>query len=347
MRELHRVLLIRTDRIGDVVLTLPAATMIKKHFPKAEIDFLTRSYTAPLVKMYADVDRVIEYQPESYHRGFRGHLELANTLHRHYYDSAFLFYPTFALAWVLFQAGIPIRVGTGFRWYSSLFFNYKWYEHRKKGLRHELEYNLNLLQRFMPVDYSDVQFRFRLPDELKKWWDHYREGHGLPDRYAIVHPGSGGSAPNLTESQYQQLIQSILDIMGLPIFLTGTAEETHRLQALKAAFSDQPVFIPRTQFSLPQLTVIIANALLFASTSTGPLHIANAFGVPVMGFYCPASPCSPTRWGPYGQQQWTLVPPVEPCQWCKPEQCPHGNCLSHIPDEEISRLVTRRWEAIR
>ena len=347
MRKLNRILLIRTDRIGDVVLTLPAATMLKRHFPNAQIDFLTRKYTTPLVEMYQDVDAVRYYEPEGIHRGFRGHLALANELRQYYYDAAFLFHPRVELAWVLFQAGIPIRVGTGFRWYSALFFNYKWYEHRKTGQRHELEYNLNLLQRFIPVDYQQVEFRFRIPEELEHWWATYRQEHELPERYAIVHPGSGGSAPNLTEDQYIQLIDSILKNTGLPVLLTGIPQELPKLNTLQAAFPDAPVFIPGTEFTLPQLTVIIARAALFASTSTGPLHIANAFGVPVMGFYCPAAPCSPTRWGPYGQQKWTLVPPVAPCRWCKPEKCPHGNCLAHIPGDAIQKLVKDRWAAIQ
>ncbi len=344
MRDWRRILLVRTDRIGDVVLTTPAATVLKEHFPKAEIHFLTRAYTAPLVQLHQDVDRIIIYEPEGVHQGFKGHLQLANTLKQGYYDAAFLFYPTFALAWVLFQAAIPIRVGTGFRWYSSLFLNYKHYEHRKTGARHELEYNLQLVRRVVEFPEEPVPFRFRIPDALKDWWQTYRINQELPAEYAIVHPGSGGSAPNLTFEQYQQVIRSILDSTRLPVFLTGSPNEMTILRELKQHFADDLVFLIGVDFNLPQLATIIAEAKMFVSTSTGPLHIAAAFNVPVVGFYCPALPCSPRRWGPYSQQQWAVTPDVTPCRYCKAEQCPHGNCLSHISHQRIQDVIQLRWE---
>ncbi|HIL17089.1 MAG TPA: ADP-heptose--LPS heptosyltransferase, partial [Deltaproteobacteria bacterium] len=55
---MKRILLIRTDRIGDTVLTLPAATALKAAFPEVQIRFLARNYTEPLVRLYQDVDEV-------------------------------------------------------------------------------------------------------------------------------------------------------------------------------------------------------------------------------------------------------------------------------------------------
>ncbi len=344
MPDFRKILLVRTDRIGDVVLTTPAATILKEQFPDAEIHFLTRAYTAPLVELHADVDHVLIYQPEGKHRGFKGHLQLANKLREYQYDAAFLFYPTFSLAWVLFQAAIPVRVGSGFRWYSSLFLNYKHYEHRKTGQRHELEYNIQLINRIVKIPHAAIAFRFQIPEILHDWWQTYRIHHNLPSEYAVVHPGSGGSAPNLTLAQYQQVIHAILSETQLAVLLTGSPDELEVLQSIKNNFADKPVFIIGVDFTLPQLMIIISQAQLFVSTSTGPLHIAAAFNVPVVGFYCPAPPCSPRRWGPYGQEQWTVTPEVTPCRYCKVEQCPHGNCLSHIPPHRIQEIITRRWQ---
>ncbi|HBI28746.1 MAG TPA: ADP-heptose--LPS heptosyltransferase, partial [Deltaproteobacteria bacterium] len=60
---MKRILLIRTDRIGDTVLTLPAATALKAAFPEVQISFLARNYTEPLVRLYQDVDEVLVYEP--------------------------------------------------------------------------------------------------------------------------------------------------------------------------------------------------------------------------------------------------------------------------------------------
>ena len=74
---MKRILLIRTDRIGDTVLTLPAATALKAAFPEVQISFLTRNYTEPLVRLYQDVDEVRVYEPEGRHRGWSGYQRLA------------------------------------------------------------------------------------------------------------------------------------------------------------------------------------------------------------------------------------------------------------------------------
>ena len=74
---MKRILLIRTDRIGDTVLTLPAATALKAAFPEVQIHFLARNYTEPLVRRYQDVDEVLVYEPQGRHRGWFGYQRLA------------------------------------------------------------------------------------------------------------------------------------------------------------------------------------------------------------------------------------------------------------------------------
>ena len=79
-QKLKRVLLIRTDRIGDVMLTIPAVSVVHQRCPDVEITFLTRDYTEPLLQHYRHIQRIVIYDPEGKHQGIRGHWVLAQEL---------------------------------------------------------------------------------------------------------------------------------------------------------------------------------------------------------------------------------------------------------------------------
>ncbi len=344
--DLRRILLIRTDRIGDVILTAPIASILKQEYPEAKISFLARSYTATILRFHRDIDQILIYDPQRAHKGWKGHHLLAKELQNEHFDVAFLFFPTFPLSWCLFQAGIPRRVGMGFRWYAPLFLNWKVYEHRKYGIKHELEYNLSLLSKFVDRLPKRVLFHFRLPESLVQWRQDFLERLDLKPSYIILHPGNGGSAPNLNVGQYQFVIRWLLDHTEHPIFVTGSFEERILVDQILSGVDTERLFDLSGKLSLEELTALIAGARLFISSSTGPLHIANAFQVPVLAFYCPAIPCSPRRWGPYNQLEWAITPDISPCKTCNPAHCPHGNCLEKLPQTVIHDALHRRFQSL-
>src|SRR3972149_8448393 len=138
-QEYRRFLIVRTDRIGDVILTLPMARALKLRRPDAHVAVLIRSYTAELARADRNVDEIIALDG-----GRPSWTGTIARLREAQFDVVFHTHPMARLAFIALLAGIPVRVGTGFRWYSFLF-NRRVYEHRKDAARHELEYNLNLL----------------------------------------------------------------------------------------------------------------------------------------------------------------------------------------------------------
>ena len=96
-----RFLLVRTDRIGDTILTLPAVTALRKKYPDSFISFLAQPYTVPLVEEYEGIDLLLTYDSEGLHRGWKGVLKLANQLGNLNFDAALLFYPRPELSFAL------------------------------------------------------------------------------------------------------------------------------------------------------------------------------------------------------------------------------------------------------
>jgi heptosyltransferase-2 len=344
-QQINRILLIRTDRIGDVVLTTPAASVLREYFPGARITFMVNPYTKPLLQQHRYIDEILVYEPEGQHRGIGGHLKLAQELRERNFDAAILFYPRPALAAALKMVNIPLRIGVGYRWYSFLL-THRIYEHRKHGQKHELEHNLTLLKPLIQELPSSVRFDFDVSPQLESWRKVALEKINITTKYIILHPGNGGSAPNLSLEQYREVIQYLLRHTGMPIVVTGLASEADLVQAIINGLGSSRIINAAGYFDMKQLMALISGASLYISSSTGPLHIANAFGVPVAGFYCPADPCSPRRWGPYHQQEWVLLPPVKPCSHCKIEKCPHGNCLEKIPEIQLVEFLMRRLKTL-
>ena len=336
-----RFLLVRTDRLGDVVLTLPAVGFLRRRYPAARMAFLTRSYTAPLLRHYRGIDQILLYCPEDQHRGLRGLTRLATRLADEHFDEAVLFSPTAALAWTLWCAGIPIRTGTGYRAYSLLL-NHRIFEHRKTAQHHELEYNLNLLSRHGSWQQESVRFDFQFTERMEAWWETFCREQGLAGEFAILHPGSGGSSPNLEPGQYRLLLAILVRETRFPILVTGLGAEAPLIEYLCRGLPAERVRPLAGQLSLEQLAMCIAKSSLFISGSTGPLHLADALGVPVLAFFCPAPPCSPARWGPYFQQAWAITPPVEPCRRGRAARCPHGNCLATLSSDRLRETLARR-----
>ncbi|MCH7516255.1 MAG: glycosyltransferase family 9 protein [Bacteroidetes bacterium] len=140
----NNILIIRTDRIGDVILSLPLAALIKKHFPECKVSFLLKEYAKDLVGDHPYIDDVLILQESN---GRIPIFKNVNRLKSNFFDASIIVYPTFITALIVFLSRIMFRIGSGYRWYSFLF-NKRIYEHRKYAEKHELEFNVNLLQTF-------------------------------------------------------------------------------------------------------------------------------------------------------------------------------------------------------
>ena len=226
-----RILLVRTDRIGDTLLTLPAVTALRQTFPDAFIAFLCQPYTEPMVRRINGLDQVLTYENEGKHQGFQGLELLSKELRSYQFDFSVVFFPRASLIWALWRSGIPRRIGTGFRWYSFLLTD-RVMEHRSECLKHEADYNLNLLSPLLGTKIPEPQFDFQTDPELSEEWETLQNQNGVSSDYIIIHPGSGNSAPNLNLEQYQMLAETILQETGWQILLTGSPAEAEINQHL-------------------------------------------------------------------------------------------------------------------
>ena len=323
-----RVLLSRTDRIGDVVLSLPVAVALRKAYPAARVDFLARNEAVPIVESQPAISEVVRYDPTADQEKFVSELVVRR------YDAVICLFPRPILARTFARAGIPVRIGTARRWYSFRFTHRVKISRRTSG-RHEKDLNLDLLGPLgIRPDYSLIpQLVVTLELGRAVSTDTLFSFRGQDHRpLVIIHPGDGGSAQNWSLERYTQLAGLLLQD-GVDVVITGVIGERERhLEAFLKVTPAEQIMTGRT--NLRQLMAILAEANLFVGGSTGPLHIAAALGTPVVGLYGPIRTTTPDRWGPCGNGHTILVPDVPICR-CKVGSCKLGNCMDRVTVDHV------------
>ena len=332
MIEPKNLLVVRTDRIGDVILSLPLAELIKKHFPKCKVTYLLREYTECLAHNHPFIDSILLLKEAN---GNPLIFENVKMLRKYNFDSSVIVYPTFQTALITFLSRIKNRIGTGYRSYSFLF-NHKIYEHRKHAEKHELEYNVNLLKTFgitEAVSRDKVEFHLKVSEESKKKIENLlNETNIEPSKpIIIIHPGSGGSSIDLPISSFIKLVEMILEKLDVNLIITGMNSEKEICNQL---IMNKSIKNFAGKLTLSELIALIDRSEVFVSNSTGPIHIAAALKKNTIGFYPKILSCSSKRWGPYSNKAQVFVPTID-CNNCTREQCERLNCMSSIKMDEV------------
>lgn len=318
-----KILLVRPDGIGDQVLCLPVASALRRQLPDAHITFLSSVFAAPALLGHPDLDAVITVTGTE---RFRERV----ALFRQGFDAAIFLKPFRPLIVAAWAARVPIRVATGYRWYS-VFVNRRVYEHRHDFSKHESEYNLGLLKGIGLIPGPEPG---QGPRPALTVSDAERQSaRGLiestPKPLIVIHPG-GFSTRRWQSEHYWNLVLKLLP-EGYGVVLTGSADEGRRFSAEAAASR-----VPRSGFlnltgrlTLRELMAVISESSLLVSGATGPAHLATALGRPVVSLFDPRRSALPIRWQPLGEGI-VLRPDVPTCEKCAGAACPYWDCLDRI-----------------
>jgi len=318
-----KIVCLRTDRIGDVILTMPAMAAAAKLAGAGTTSVVVSEHTRPLVEGQSWVDGIYSWDPSQPAGPLREWLRASG------FDAAVFFHPRPASVVAAWRAGIPRRIGTRFRWYSFLLSD-RVSIHRRENIRHELEYGLDLLKPLgIALDTAPLIAPI-VPDAARAELAALEHKRNMPARYAVIHPGSGGSALNATGDWYGRLAAAV-EATGLPVVMTGLPKEMDLAEGALATGG-----LPTERFlassSLPVLAAVMDGARVVLGPSTGPLHLAAAMGAPTVSFFPPVHSISPVRWRPRGTVGEVLMPPPG---------VPLDGCMDRIAPDEAAATAAR------
>ncbi|HMS64988.1 MAG TPA: glycosyltransferase family 9 protein [Ignavibacteria bacterium] len=306
-KNIRNILISRTDRLGDVVLALPLIDEAKKIFKDAKIYFLVKKYASELIEGYEGIDELlIEENMNSFSEKYKffknKNLDLVINVK-----------PRFDLALLFFIMRVKNRIGTAYRWYS-VFYNMKVYEHRKDSVKHESDYNLNLLKYFFNETESGKKFHFRY-SEAEKQLLNEKSNKILDKKYIVIHPGSGGSAKDVSVQKLGDFLNKFLEnYTDYSVVITGIKSEINITEELMNSVSKDSinrVFNTTGSLNLRELMILIDNSKIFIANSTGPIHIAGALNKSIIGFYPNDTLMSEKRWKPLSEKVVILKPEAD------------------------------------
>ncbi len=298
---MEKILVSRTDGIGDLLLTTPLIHELKIKYPSVRLTVLASKYAGELLLNNPDVDNVIGYDKN-------GPKALLAVLKAEKFDTVIAVYPRPELAWLFFEAGIPQRYGTGSRLYSLFYNRPVWMSRKKSGIS-EADYNIMTAGRLLGRVQAVKEYYYMTADERQKGAE-YAEQKGLKPDFIIIHPGSKGSAWNLSWKAYGRLAVELL-ANGYRVLLTGgNAEKDMLLRIGDSIEKKDGLFVMDEELTMREFAGIISQASVLISGSTGPMHIAAALGVRTLSFFPPdrIAAMKPARWAPLGNKKVILQP---------------------------------------
>ncbi len=334
MIQNHEVFIIsRTDGIGDVVLTLPIAGILKQRYPNCYICFLGEKYTKPIIDCCKHIDAFLNWTnikklPYEKQVSFLKKLSADEIIH---------VFPRKEIAKLGKSAKIPVRTGTRNRLYHWIYCNNLIKLSRKKSELHEAQLNTILLsnsQTHTIPSLEEISTLYGL-ERIKPLSNHLQK-HIVKDKInLILHPKSKGSAREWGLENYASLI-STLPQEKYNILLTGTEEEGRLYRDLLV--SPYPfVHDLSGKLSLEELISLINASDALVACSTGPLHIAASLNKLAIGIYPPIRPMHPGRWAPIGKNAHVLVLNKE-CNLCrKTSDC---QCIRSIKPEQVIKILS-------
>lgn len=332
MKDIKKIAIIRTDKIGDVVLTLPLIKAIKSFLPNSTVDFIAQDYTLPLVKFNKYLDNVFSIPTKLKEK----YLFFKNSN----YDVIITVKPEFDIALAAFLAKIPIRIGTAYRFYSFLF-NHKIYHHRKDAIKNELEYNFDLLAPFgydSTPNFDNIDYGLQIPQDLVNHIKHniLSKTNYNPDfKNIIIHPGSGKSSLDLPIEKFKLLTEKLSNLPNTNIIVTGN----HNEKPICDAISQLTTINLADKLNLEEFIALCSISDIFISNSTGPIHIAAALGKWTVGFYPLVKECSITRWGPYTKKRFLFTPNNNNCSHSSLDECRKNKCMDTINIDEVYNTI--------
>ncbi len=299
-----RILISRTDSIGDVVLTLPMCVWIKKKFPTSTLIFLGDTYTKPILECVPEIDEIMEWSalqqmPEA---------SKVDLLRAKKIDVFLHVYPRRELASLARKAKIETRVGTSHRAYHLLTCNERLNFSRKNSDFHESQLNFELLKPFgiteLPSmdEINELITAFQIPEVSLPATIEEMLKNDLPK--VILHPKSQGSAMEWPIEKYMELATILLS-KGYAIYFTGTEADGVSFRSLMPKHEN--CFDTSGKMTLTELIVFISRGNQLVACSTGPLHLAGILGLKTIGLFSSKRPIHPGRWQPIGKDVHILV----------------------------------------
>jgi lipopolysaccharide heptosyltransferase II len=331
--EPHAILLLRLERIGDLLMSLDAVRAIRSRAPRARIDLVVGSWNEPLARLVSDVDRIETLDASWLARGASSDgwvrmLAAARAWRKQRFDLAINFEGDIRSNLLLWLSGAARRVGFGMAGGGPLLTDcvpYDPHVHVAVNAQRLVDRALGPSQDASTAPpgrlHVPAEVRARAMDLL---------GRPRPHVPIIgIHASGGREIKQWDPVKFAEVASRLAASHAARIVLTGPAGDRAAIDRVKAALpSGIDVIDLAGDLDLVTLAAILEQMAVFVSGDTGPMHLAAAVGTPIVAVF---GPSDPVRWGPIASAA-RIVRIDLPCSPCNRIRRPPARCLGHVPD---------------
>jgi heptosyltransferase-2 len=330
--------------IGDAVMCIPALMDVRDHFPHAKVTILARPTIGEMLKGHPGVDEVMMYAHQGEHKGLIGLWNLVRVVRRKQFECAVLFQNAFEAAAIAWAAGIPSRIGYDTDGRSCLLSESV--PIPNGTTRHHIQYYQRLVTAITHSPGKDRAPQLFLSPEMKRACARQFPDVFLPSDSMLIgiNPGSVyGSAKRWIPERFAEVGDTLVERMtgefpGTPLVrcvLIGGKGEELLAQTIARRMRYEPIVLSgRT--TIQELMGVLTRCSVLVTNDTGPMHMAQALGVPVAAVF---GSTDPSRTGPHGQSQGAIKASVR-CAPCLLRACPIDHrCMTQVSVEQVVEVA--------
>ncbi len=338
------LLCVRLDTIGDVLMSGPAMRALKER-PGGRLTLLTSPAGAAVATLMPEVDETIVYRAPWMKASARSEdagrdRRLIAALRARGFDAAIIFtvYSQSALPAALLctLAEIPLRLAHCRENPYQLLSDWIPEREPEELVRHEVRRQLDLVSA-VGAGTPEEHLRLALPSGARERARASLAAAGVdPGRpWLVVHPGASAPSRRYPPEFLAAACQKLAADHGLQIALSGDGDE-RKLVASVQSLMEAPSASLAGRLDLPALAALLEMAPLLVAGNTGPVHLAAAFGTPVVDIYALTNP-QHTPW----QTRSIVLSCDVPCRWCYKSVCPlgHHRCLRGVEPDAVVRAA--------
>ena len=346
----RRVLCIRLDNLGDILMTTPALRALKHAVPDRHLTLLASPSGATAAGYVDEIDDVVAYEApwmKQPNASADSVSDIAAELRRRDFDAAIIFtvYSQSPLpaAMVCCAAGIPLRLAHCRENPYRLLTDWVRETEPDHGVRHEVQRQLDLVA-YAGCHTDHLRLSFSVPAHATAWV--HRRLHALgidtSSRWVLVHPGATAPSRRYPAELWATATERLGREARCPIVFAGSGEEGSLVESIRQSLTVRSHSFCG-ELDLARLGALIALAPVLLCNNSGPAHIAAAVGTPVVDLYALTNP----QHTPWQVSHRVLFHDV-PCRFCYRSECPQGHhaCLRRVDPGAVAEAAMALLQAL-
>lgn len=343
-RPIRRLLVVRLDNLGDIVMLGPAVRVLRRHFPAAQLTALVSKAGSQIAPLLPGIDEV--WQHRAVWQDISGAMPLdparelgfVDELRARQFDAAVIFtsfsqspYPP---AFACYLAGIPIRLGMSKEFGGGIL--NPWIRSPADDL-HQAQRNLYLLKSagFEFDDEAEERLELAIPAAIQARSDAILRAAGVEPAspFLAIAPGASAKARQYDPAKLGVAARLLYRELRLPMVIIASSREEATVRAFCETAGDAPVVSLFNRTTVPEMCGVIRRAAMLVGMNSGPMHIADAFERPMVILYSGTD--YPTQWAPRNSPSLVLRRPT-PCSPCYLFECPYQMQCLDVPPKEVA-----------